>query len=325
VGHYWVNFYETADWSFGYPNVDVDEVDDPDDLIGGTGVVDDLISASAAFTEPAYAWGDTPHMTLSVTNDGAVAVRGLTVICYVSGGALTDAGELGREPGVLVPARSTMTFELAFELDQQGTDAGHMQVRCVVGAAPYANGSVTIVAVARIPSDQVVARVTGRLSHYGPPAALCPYIAILCPAPTLPLPGVKVYLRNQVTGLVVARSVTDANAIFRFDNVPADLYDFVVVGPWTPGTIVVRSSEIGFVDVNVYPGPEQPDPDAPSPSTGTPAPAPPLGGLTPPGLATTGADLRWLMLSGLLTLALGIGLITGTRRTGMIEPGDAAT
>ncbi|UOZ05679.1 hypothetical protein [Amycolatopsis sp. WQ 127309] len=39
----------------------------------------------------------------------------------------------------------------------------------------------------------------------------------------------KVYLRNHVTGAVVARAVTGSGGGFTFRDVPADLYDFGIV------------------------------------------------------------------------------------------------
>jgi len=216
-----------------------------------------------------------------------------------------------------VPARASRTFDISFRVDRPAALVGHLTAGCLVGAPPYGNGAILAVAMTRVPGHRA-AQVTGQLFRLLPtPNARCGYPKSRCsppPPPSEPLPGVKVFLRSQVTGQVVARAMTDTRGVFTFYDVPADLYDFGVVGPWTGTTLIVRADDNGTYPNLVYvkDGPQQPDPDpVPAPTP----PTPPTQGVNVPAtLATTGVDLRWLTLSGLLTLTLGIGLTTRTRR-----------
>lgn len=147
------------------------------------------------------------------------------------------------------------------------------------------------------------------------------------------VPGVKVYLRDRVSGAIVARAVSDADGTVVFFDLPAGRYDVGIVGPWQGqwgGTPVwfARGGDDGSSYRNwivIVPGPEQPDPDAvppaakpPSGKAGVPVqPAPArqvVAGRETGRLASTGVDVGWLALGGLLTFAVGVSLILGSRR-----------
>jgi len=182
--------------------------------------------------------------------------------------------------------------------------SGHIRLWCSIGSPPTANGSGELIAaLAHVPGG-VAPKVIGNLGveRYRPGLGRPTGDA---------LPGVKLYLRDQVDGKIVARAVTGPDGNFAFYDVPAGLYRFGVVGPWefTYGTeIIVRTGENGSTMhwVLVRPGPYQPDPDAVPPGGDGPAPPPPL--------AVTGAGVTWLALGGLLSVIAGSALVLGTPR-----------
>ncbi|MFI9816327.1 carboxypeptidase-like regulatory domain-containing protein [Saccharothrix variisporea] len=120
------------------------------------------------------------------------------------------------------------------------------------------------------------------------------------------VPGVEVFLRDQATGAVVARAVTEANGTFTFRDVPAGTYEFGVGGPWrllSAPVLVVRAGEDGPVPMPHFVYVE-------------PVPAPPgAGGGAAPReeLAATGAGVGLLALLGVLALVAGGVLVRRVR------------
>ncbi|RKT55305.1 LPXTG cell wall anchor domain-containing protein [Saccharothrix australiensis] len=344
IGRYVVEFDNTQ-WSFPLVSVEVDEVDDPDVLIRAANHVNPLLAATAAFTRPAYRVDDTAVVAVTLTNRGDAHIPELSASCHSTNGVVISLGELGQEDGTTLPAGTTKTYDLTYRVTASAAEAGHLSVRCVLGAPPFVNGAVVASAVGRVPGGRAP-RVVGQLLHILPrQASLCPR----CP-PTAPLPDVKVYLRDQVTGQVVARAVSNAQGIFEFHDMPADLYDFGIVGPWrsTAPTFTVYAGDSGSTTRVVYveDGPDQPDPDGPPPGGAPAAPGgddppdedpadedPPnedpvdvdpadvdpvdhglADGDEPAELADTGAAVGWLALAGLVSLVAGIGLTARARR-----------
>lgn len=304
----------TSDWSFQAPPVHVDGVDDPDVVIRGAHLVDRVLTAAASFDRPSYRLGDTARMTLVLTNSGSAPVPGITAAC-VSPGGTTPVFEDLVGAGVTVPANSTWPTSAPVTIDAEAVARGALVVDCTFGSPPHSNGYVFARAIARVPGGRADL-VVGQVGFSSRPPTFSP-------RPGPPLPNVKVYLKDQVTGAVIARAITDALGRFEFRDVPAGVHDFGVVGPYaTLGNrqfqdFHVRAGpyqDVGFVYVTT--GPDQPDPD-PSPPTGDPsAPAPPgAGSGRQPTLAATGADVAWLALGGLLTLLAGLGLVTRARRS----------
>ncbi|QKV80545.1 carboxypeptidase-like regulatory domain-containing protein [Amycolatopsis sp. Hca4] len=326
AGGYATSFADT-DWYLPLSSVQVTGVDDPDVLIRGTPSVALWLSTSAAFTRESYRVNDIARLTLTLTDKGPMPLTDLTAECWATASGQVDTGKLAvGGPGVTVPAGSSRMFELTVRITEQAAEEGNMRVWCAVGAPPSVNGPVTSVgATARVPGG-VAPEVVGYLGlfRYKPQLGL--------PASD-PLPGVKVYLREQVTGRVVTRAVTDAAGNFAFHQVPAGIYDVGVVGPWqlvyTDPEFLVRDGENGLDPypyrqhrLFVIPGPDQPDPDAAPPPGSRPAragtvvakPRPGTAPAPPAGLATTGVEVTWLALGGLLTVVIGTGLVLLTRR-----------
>ncbi|CCH31717.1 hypothetical protein ABZ816_25265 [Actinosynnema sp. NPDC047251] len=305
VGRYVVEF-AGSEWWFPPTGVEIDDVDDPDVLLRGAGRVEGQITATAAFTKPAYAQDDISVLALTLTNSGPTAVPELKATCWSIYGVLVDLGELGSEQGTSVPGGTSRTYPVTFRVTPEAARAGHLRVDCTVGAPPNGNGAIRVEAVARVPGAHAD-RAVGRLLRLLPRGVTC----AMCPPAAEPLTGVKVYLRNQVTGQVVARAVSGLQGSFEFHDLPADLYDFGVVGPWkATGPFEVRAGDNGGNPTIVYveSAPDQPDPDQLDPGAG-----PPPGGAPahdPDALAATGVGVGWLALSGLLSLVAGVALVS---------------
>ncbi|MFD5247694.1 SdrD B-like domain-containing protein [Amycolatopsis sp. NPDC058340] len=325
AGRYWTSL-ESAEWYLVGPNVEVDGVDDPDVVVRGTASAAKWLSVSMAFTRETYRKNDVAHLTVTLANKGPAVITNATAHCWTSGSAELATGELSPGgPGVTVPARAKRVHVMTVRITDEAAAVGHLRVTCAIGAPPFLNGPPAVRATARIPGG-MAPRVDGYLGRFlWKPQLGLPY--------SDPLPGVKVYLRNQATGAVVARAVTGSSGGFTFRNVPAGLYDFGIVGPWTmvysDPEFVVRDGENGPGDnpyrhlYFVVPGPYQPDPDpvppSKSPQVAMPGPGPTQPRLsaphTPaPGLATTGVGVTWLALGGMVTMMAGAALVLGAHR-----------
>ncbi|MGW4057643.1 hypothetical protein ACWEGE_05155 [Amycolatopsis sp. NPDC004747] len=316
----WHVYPSSPDWTFTYPAVAVDGVSEPEVVLRGEYDITGWLTGSARLSAPAYAEGDTARMFVTVANSGRGPVPGLTAYCWTNDyaqpiglGELDPAG-----PGATVQAASSRTFEITIPVRQVAAIAGYLEVYCrVQPRGDYA--AVEVSATARVPG----ARAIKSVGYVVTPSYGCG-----CHPQYDPVPGVKVYLRNQVTGAIVARAVSGSDGTVVFFDLPADRYDVGIVGPWqgqwgrTP-IWLARGGDDGTYYRNwivIVPGPDQPDPDAVPPSGNgkLPArPAPARSVVAGPGtgrLASTGVDVGWLAMGGLLTFAAGASLVLGSRR-----------
>ncbi|GAB3002728.1 hypothetical protein GCM10027184_69480 [Saccharothrix stipae] len=311
-------WFDRGEWYFPPLEVHVDGVDDPDVVIRGALPVPDVLTAEARFDRTTYRMGDTARLSLVLTNGGSIPVPGVTAVCQSNTATPPDLGDLATV-GVTVAAHSTSTISVSIPIDDQVVDGGALVVQCTFGAPPGVNGRVYAYAIARVPGARA-ARVIGQVvSSVRPPN--------MSPRPGgAPIPNVKIYLKDQVTGAVIVRAITDAGGNFEFLDVPAGVYDVGLVGRYilvSPPTMHVRASESGMSHIVMVwgGGPDQPDPD-PAPQPGDPVPRP--GNPVPPAtgagqqpqLASTGVNVTWLALGGLLALLTGIGMVVrpGRRR-----------
>jgi LPXTG-motif cell wall-anchored protein len=285
---------------------------DPDVLLRAIPELGDRFAVSLAFTQPEYRSDDIPRALLTLRNTGTVLLTDLAADC---GDA--DVGELTPNgPGVVLRPGETRVFTVTkAPTTNWEAQRGHLWMQCRVGA-PLLHQDTTANAVTRIIAPWAP-RVVGRLwaqtsvPPLGPPSGY-------------PLPGVKIYLRDQIDGAIVARAVTNANGDFTFLNVRPGPYGVGVVGPWKGGynsSMVVMAGENGSPshDVYVVPGPNQPDPDPESSPLPPPPPAGGGGSTSPPPftgkpvLAATGANVTWLAFGGLLSLIAGALLVLRAR------------
>ncbi|MFG1647579.1 hypothetical protein ACGFMK_45470 [Amycolatopsis sp. NPDC049252] len=316
----WQVWTSSPDWIFDSTPVEVDGVHEPEVLVRGEYDITGWLIGAARFAAPIYAKGDTARLIVTVTNSGRGPVPGLTAYCWTSDDGQAGLGELDPSgPGATVPATSSRSFDITVPVNAEAATAGYLEAYCRIWA-PRSDATVAFGATARVPG----ARAAKSAGYLGTPVYTCG-----CATRYDPVPGVKVYLRNQVSGAIVARAVTDAQGYFTVFDLPADRYDVGIVGPWqgvngrTP-TFPVRGGDDGSTAhvVAVVPGPYQPDPDLaanPRPGPGT---APPGAAAVvaqpvlaePHGLASTGVNVGWFAVGGLLTFAAGVSLVLGSRR-----------
>ncbi|QKV80552.1 DUF11 domain-containing protein [Amycolatopsis sp. Hca4] len=318
----WTLYGVSADWKFAGVTVEVTGDSEPEVVVRGEYDITGWLTGSARFSAPTYAEGDTARLIVTVANSGRGPVPGLTANCWTSDyrapvglGELSPAG-----PGGTVPAASARDFEITIPVRQESVTAGYLEARCTV-FFPESLGYVEVTAATRIPG----ARATKSVGYVVTPVYSCG-----CHPQYEGLSGLKVYLRNQVTGAIVARAVTGPGGYVAFFDLPADRYDVGVVGPWQgqwgrTQMWLVRGGDDGFYPPNwvvLVPGPDQPDPDAvppaAKPSAGAPArPAPArqvVAGRETGRLASTGVDVGWLALGGMVTFVAGASLVLVSRR-----------
>ncbi|MGW7531023.1 carboxypeptidase regulatory-like domain-containing protein [Amycolatopsis sp. NPDC054798] len=326
AGSYWARFTK-AGWYVPDQRVEIGGAHDPDVLARGVPAVGDRLAASMAFNRQSYRKNEVPHLRVTLANNGTALLTNLTASCWVNGQGKVAAGDLAvGGPGAAVPAGKKRVFDLTIRITGEMVSEGYLRAYCTIGAPPYSNGSVGVRATAAIPGGMAPAIAGGLYVFRGKNPTEPPWGD--------PLPGVKIYLRNQITGVIAARAVSGRGGGFTFYRVPAGVYSVGVVGPWQvvyPVDFVVRDGVNGIDPLDSYahqcfvvPGPYQPDPDSGPPSSGArPAPAHPrpaapaaaAPATTPShGLAETGVEVTWLALGAFLTTVLGAALVLGAYR-----------
>ncbi|QFZ19680.1 carboxypeptidase regulatory-like domain-containing protein [Saccharothrix syringae] len=309
AGSYRLAFDPASPWWLPGQSQYVDGVDDPDVLVRGVGRVSGAVSVALSFDRQDYREGDLARVTATLTNGGPVPIHGLVGEFYAGTGAPVDHGELGT--GLSLPAGTTRSTTASLRVDRTAWEWGHVSVSLRVGAPLSGNASPTHYAYAAVPGGRAPL-VVGALTEEDESGSR--------PRPGAPLPGLVVFLRDLVTGVVVARTTTGGNGGFAFHDLPAGAYGFFVVGPWQVDRwyggwpFTVRAGEDGGLwhAVMVVPGQGEPDPGPVGPPGTEPPPAPGGGAATPP-LAATGVGVSWLALGGLLSLLLGIALVHRSR------------
>ncbi|SDH59746.1 hypothetical protein SAMN05216553_13316 [Lentzea fradiae] len=302
-GSYYLTFSSYPGWVLLADSFVLNEPDHPAGVFRAMPQVSGNLTATLAFAEKSYPLGSTARAVLTLENTGPVPLTDLTAACEMDFGYGTveaDVGEL-RDPGVTLPVGVTRQYDVTLPVSDVAVSWGYVRLTCLVGAPPRVN-DLRLEALVSVPGG-VAPMVTGLL--------LKSRLAALGLPPGTPVPNVKVYLRNRLTGTIAARDITTAAGRFTFYDVPAGLYDFGLVGPWQlegPLDFQVSAGENGSYTrwVVIKPGPEQPDPDAVPPSGGEVVPTP-EGDL--PVLAETGAAVAWLAFGGLFSVAVGCALV----------------
>ncbi len=318
AGRYSARFSPPQGWSIGaIGDVVVGPGAEPDVLVRAVTPLAGVLKPAIAFRKTTYAPGETAHLTVTLTNTGHADLSGITASSVPSQNGLDaqpDWGEFA-SPGVAVPAGQTRTFDVPVLVPQVAFDYGHVTVRAEF-KVPGAQDSPVVQTVARVPGG-IGTHISG-------------LVELRRSTGHSEITNTKVYLTDQVTGRIVARAITDMHGVFRFPDLPADLYDFHIVGRWRPSTMPLQVFAGSNADIpNVMRvfdyGPEQPDPDlvttTPVPTT---TPAPTTTQVPVPSseqntgdtaqLAQTGADVGDWVIWALLALPIGVCLVLVARR-----------
>ncbi|HEX6359440.1 carboxypeptidase-like regulatory domain-containing protein [Actinophytocola sp.] len=267
------------------------------------------------FDRDTYAPGDMVRERVTLTNTGATDIVGVVANCGQPGikeNVLSslDWGELASiagNPGVVVRAGETRTWEFTVPLPPRAWEYGYISLRCYFAPVGWHNGSSVADVRAAVPGG------------FGTMAGT------LVDESGTTLSGITLLMINTVTGAVAARAESDGAGRFQFPEMPADLYELRPVGPW-------RLRDVGLFPVQVMamtphdytvvliPGPTWHDPDEPPPTTpvstvDAPTIAPkPQASVRPANLADTGADVVDLTVLGVLLVLVGAGLVLVRRR-----------
>ncbi len=159
AGHYWPTVSGVG--GLVAPSIDVHLGEQPQHiLVEARHKVSDTLDASLALNADTYVVGDIAHVTVTLTNTGEQDLAGISTRCNQAGdqdqltGAGTGWGDLRRGgSGVIVPADSTMTFDVT-EAVRPGSGAdGRVRVVCQFGQ--FGDGFETGVAVSNTASAHV--------------------------------------------------------------------------------------------------------------------------------------------------------------------------
>ena len=267
------------------------------------------LAATIKLDRDVYAPGDPVRERVTVTNRGPVEVAGILATCGQIGpeNELYSIGWGDLDPsvgkGLRLGPGETRSFEFAGTVPPQAWDWGFVVLRCNFAIAGGRDGAS---------AEDRAAVPGGRGSLSG----------TLAGADRVVLPGVKVMLTDQATGVIAARAVTGADGRFQLPECAAGEYELRLVGPWrfTVVTMMVqvfagRNQDLG--EFKVLPGPSQPDPDVvPTPPVPPVAPAEPVpqAAVRPANLADTGVSVRELTLVAVLLLTAGGALAFAGRR-----------
>jgi LPXTG-motif cell wall-anchored protein len=321
AGTYEISFQHSGAWYFPpIGEITIDAVDDPDIVVRAVPVVVPNVTATLAFTRTTYTSGDTAHLNLTLTNGDPTPLSQVTAQrCTGIDPAGPGFGDLAHgAAGVTIPGGSTRSLDISSTVPPEAMRLGYLEVECLFGPpSEVPDIGVDVRALVKVVGG-FAPSVRGRL---GVPHQIGMFD---------PVPNTKIYLRDKFTGTIAARATTDGHGSFEFTNVPAGLYLPGVVGPWDtlgqvlhvvaggsdPMDIIVTRSSVDHPDPDPSPQPQPPAAGAPpTPQPGVvPARLGTGGGTGTGGLASTGADVLWLTVGGLLMLAAGALLVLRRRR-----------
>lgn len=260
------------------------------------------LTVSATLDRDTYAVGDLAHEHVVLTNTGAKPMSGIVAACGGPGSRALQGsgwGELYDRPGATLAPGETRTYDFTEVVPEISGVYGFVYLDCAfeVGRVP----AVSTTDKAMVPGLR--GTIVGALRQ--PTGA--------------PVPAVTMLLVDD-TGHVAARGTSSAAGTFRFADVPANLYEVRLLGPWRHATeIVVYRQVYGGrteeVSLEVIPGPVVADPEAlPVAPVATATPPRPQAVRRPANLADTGASVGELSALALLLLLAGGALTVVGRR-----------
>lgn len=260
------------------------------------------LTVSATLDRDTYAVGDVAHEHVVLTNTGTTPLSGIVAACGGPGSRALQGsgwGELYDLPGATLAAGEKRTYDFTEVVPEISGVYGFVYLDCAFEVGDVFAGATTDKAM--VPGQR--GTITGAVRQ--PTGA--------------PVPAVTMLLVDD-TGHVAARATSSADGTFRFVDVPANLYEVRLLGPWRHATDIVvyrqvyggRTTE---VPLEVIPGPVVADPEAPpSAAPGATSAPRPQAAHRPANLADTGASVGELTALALLLLLAGGALTFVGRR-----------
>lgn len=292
--------------------------------VRGAPPLNGALKASMAFTQDSYKAGDLAHVTVTLSNSGPIPLTGIVAACnrigdpYILSGCGPGWGDLAAD-GVTIAAEETRTFDVSETLPEAAFNRGIVVASCDFG---YEEVDIENHAQANtrasVPGAKTV--VEGDIGVFDNQGQVTEGVA-----------GVKVVLVSDLHCPVTGEATTDAKGHFVFPDVaPGPDYKLYFLPPkgWkisyeNPMSIDVwgppSNHRVWRIDAVQGDAPLPTVPTNPAdcvaPTSTTGAPGGTGGGQSGgSGLASTGVDALGLGALTLVALALGGGLVIGSRR-----------
>jgi hypothetical protein len=181
------------------------------------------------FEQDSYRPDEQARLTVVLTNQSTTDAKGIVADCpAVSGSAGLPVGPgwgALRSGGVDVPAAHSKIITVSEPVPREAARFGLLTANCAFGPAGY---PFTATAPAR-----ATARVPG-LPGAGRAQLVHDANGDFNPEPGEEVAGVPVVLTDPYTGAEVARATTDAEGYLAVTDLPAQIYDVRIDGPWVP-------------------------------------------------------------------------------------------
>lgn len=268
----------------------------------------EVLKVAAVLDKAVYAVGDDVRITITLSNKALYAVGNIQAACNREGHSWPGSAAWGdlREPGVTLGPGETKTFVIAEKVPEEARLSSRVAVHC--GFAPWVawnDDDVVGYDWASVPGGSGTVR--GSLSHdknrnYW-----------VDPGEILPNTRVRLMTDREYGG-IVTETVSDAEGLLRFEQVPPGNYWAQVDGPWKivgpgDGQVEVSAGADAFHMFLVEPGPPPAPPGGDSGHGGHQG-----GGGMGGALAKTGASVLGLGALAVLLVALGLGARVAGRR-----------
>ncbi|MBW4719539.1 SdrD B-like domain-containing protein [Saccharothrix obliqua] len=186
----------------------------------------DRLTAKAQFRQDTHQVGDRAEVVITLTNTGTTDITGIKAGCDRSGGEgphLVDLrlGDLEWQgPGVTVPAGAKRKITISGVVPDKATGFGSTNVGCDFGPDDNPRGFPVAVDFARVPAPPADTWLAFYQDLDGDSTV----------DPGEEVSGVRIGLKDRISGRVVARGKTDARGHVAFTGVPAGPYEVKLIG-----------------------------------------------------------------------------------------------
>jgi hypothetical protein len=233
VGHYSAEFGGAPDgWLLPWgSSVRLDGAGTTDLPLRARLSLDDRLRSTLVLDRRLYQPGDAAVLTATVTNTSDVPVTGVVAGCDRVGTTfhvwteVADWGELAYGgPGATIAAGETRVFTVPGVVPEAARDAGVVRASCDFGDDLYDLDQAPTF-YAKVPGGPIK-NPTGVMYHdLDEDYTIDEGEAVA---------GVRVGLRDVVTGRVVSTATSDANGGLAYTGVPVGVYTARTFGPWKP-------------------------------------------------------------------------------------------